>query len=184
MIVDLDDAHDENFDLPRLYELKAANPLFKLTVFAIPAKCSDAWLRLLPDWIEVWAHGWKHDTAIEAQHWTYAQTVMMMQAVLFGGRGSKYRFVCGFKAPGWQISDATYQALGDYGWMVADQPYNDHRRPEGLRTHRLGDGDHWHGHVQAYEGNGLEEAFPELLERVKAATEFQFVSEAVTPWQP
>jgi hypothetical protein len=92
------------------------------------------------------------------------------------------RFVCGFKAPGWQISDGCYHALLGADWWLADQPYNDHRRPPGLRVHRLGDGDHWHGHIQDVEGNGLAERFPELLERVRAAEGFQFVSEVVQQW--
>ena len=88
-------------------------------------------------------------------------------------------FVQGFKAPGWQISDGCYEVLLDRGWWVADQPYNDHRRPEGLRVHRLGDGDHWHGHIQNVCGNGLEETFPTVLDLVKNADSFQFISEAV-----
>jgi len=89
------------------------------------------------------------------------------------------RFVRVWKSPGWQISDGTYQALLDHGFAVADQPYNDHRRPAGLKCHRLGDGDHWHGHIQDVCGNGLSETFAQLLPLVSAAKSFEWISEVV-----
>jgi hypothetical protein len=87
-------------------------------------------------------------------------------------------FVNGFKAPGWQISDACYHVLKERGWWVADQHLEDQRRPAGLRTYFYEDGDRWHGHIQDVCGNGLQERWGELVDRVKCATEFRFASEA------
>jgi hypothetical protein len=57
-----------------------------------------------------------------------------------------------------------------------------------LFTHRIEPdyrttGDHWHGHIPNVCGNGIEETFPELLERVRQAESFELVSEAVSPWR-
>jgi hypothetical protein len=87
-------------------------------------------------------------------------------------------FVNGFKAPGWQISDACYHVLKERKWWVADQHLEDQRRPQGLPTYFYEDGDRWHGHIQNVCGNGLQERWGELVDRVKGATEFRFASEA------
>lgn len=172
MIVDFDDFWPGNERTDLLLQLKAANPLFKATLFAAPGLANDSFWEAVPGWLELAVHGWTHPTPLECANWSK----LRMQKCL---AATPACFVDGFKAPGWQISDGCYEALLERGWWVADQPYNDERRPTGLRVHRLDDGDHWHGHIQDVCGNGLQETFPELLERVKAATEFQFISEVV-----
>jgi hypothetical protein len=67
----------------------------------------------------------------------------------------------------------------DVGWWIADHPDNTARRPEGIRTHVVGDGDHIHTHVQNVCGNGLEETFPRLLEPSGTHASFELVSECV-----
>ena len=176
MIFDVDDLHEGHDRMDLLLRLKDANPAFKVTAFAPPALGSLDYWESLPDWIEIAVHGWHHGghgcpDPREAQHWTYEQAMDVLLAV-------PDRFVKGFKAPGWQISDGTYRALVEIDYWVADQHYNDHRRPAGLRVHCEGDGDHAHHHVQDVCGNGLAESFPALLERVRRAELFQFVSEA------
>lgn len=177
MIIDFDDFHETNHRLDLLSELHAANPAFRCTLFAVPALGTPAFWASVPDWCELVVHGWLHPDPREAENWTYDQAIDVLLAAPDG-------FVEGFKAPGWQISDGTYAALAELDWWVADQPYNDGRRPKGLRVHRLGDGDHWHGHIQNVCGNGLEETFPDLLDRVRRATSFELVSESVQPWLP
>jgi hypothetical protein len=180
MIVDFDDFHETNHRLDLLEQLHAANAAFRCTLFAIPGLGTDAFWDAVPDWCELAVHGWLHggpdcSDPREAENWTYDEAIDVMLA-------APARFVEGFKAPGWQISDGTFEALDGLGWWVADQPYNDGRRPEGLRVHRLGDGDHWHGHIQDVCGNGLAETFAALLERVRAAESFELISEVVAPW--
>lgn len=181
MICDWDDFHENNHRLDLLEVLKQANPAFKCTLFAIPTLGSDEFWASVPDWCELAMHGWHHgDPPVdggECKKWYAAEMHAAMQK-------KPERFVRGFRAPGWQISQACFIELAAADWWVADKDYNDWRRPKGLRVHRDGDGDHWHGHIQDVEGNGLEEAFAELLGRVREADSFQFVSEVVQPWVP
>lgn len=176
----------------RLRQLKAIRPDFCCTLFAVPApdvmgERGSVWGRHeldqrgmgdLPEWVEFAVHGWRHPDPWECSEWT----VDRMRAVI---AEIPSFYVHGFKAPGWQISDGCYEALIESGWWVADQAYNDHRRPAGLRAHILNVGpDHWHGHCQNVCGNGLEETWDEVVALVRAAPSFEFVSEAVRPWVP
>jgi hypothetical protein len=177
VIFDVDDLHEGHDRMDLLLQLKEANPAFRLTAFAPPALGTDAYWESLPDWVELAVHGYHHGgpgcpDALEAANWTYERACEVLDA-------KPVRFVNGFKAPGWQISDGTYQALAERGWWVADQHYNDHRRPVELRVHCEGDGNHSHHHVQNVCGNGLQETYTHLLARVREAERFQFVSEAV-----
>lgn len=177
MIFDTDDLFEGHDRLDLLVELKLANPLFRMTAFAVPGLGSDAYWESLPDWIELAAHGWKHPHPREAENWTYEEALEVLLC-------TPLRFVEGFKAPGWQISDGTYQACDELGWWIADQHYNDHRRPAGIRFHCEGDGEHLHTHVQDWGSNGLNESWPTILERVTAAKSFELISEVVRPWVP
>lgn len=152
-------------------------------MFAIPALGSEEFWRSTPEWIELAVHGWRHPHPREAAGWTYSEAMFVLSYC------SEF-FAHGFKAPGWQISYDTYQALIDSDWWVADHWENDHRRPKGIKAHvvsreaaNLIDPDHWHGHIPNVCGNGIEETFPALSERVLQATDFQFISEAVKPWR-
>lgn len=176
MIVDFDDFQEQEHRLDLLHELRAANGAFRCTLFAIPGNSSLGFWETVPDWCELAVHGWQHPHPREAENWTYEETVDVLLA-------APDRFVDGFKAPGWQISEGTYEALEALGYWVADQPYNDSRRPVGLRVHRLGDGDHWHGHIPDVCGNGISETFVELRQRVREASSFELISEVVQPWK-
>lgn len=175
MIFDTDDLYEGHDRMDLLLELKAANPAFRMTAFAVPGLGTDEYWDSLPDWIEVAVHGWLHPHPREAENWSYDRA---MQALLT----APTRFVDGWKSPGWQISDGTYRAVMELGWWVADHPDNRARRPIGIRCHELGDGDHVHTHVQNVCGNGLEETFPMLLERVAAAESFELISEVLATW--
>jgi hypothetical protein len=183
LVCDFDDFSAENHRYDLLLRLKAANPRFRCTVFAVPALGSDRFWEKVPRWIELAVHGWHHgwhdsppqDNPREAESWSEARMREVMEHPIV-----RTHFVNGFKAPGWQISDGCYYALRKAGWWVADQPYNNERRPHGLRYHLLGSENHWHGHIQNVCSNGLEETFPELLKRVQAEDEFRFVSEVLT----
>ena len=177
MIFDTDDLHEGHDRLDLLLRLKEANPLFRMTAFAVPRLGSDAYWESLPDWIELAMHGEYHGgpgcpDPREAEHWSYEKATEVLLA-------KPARMVRVWKSPGWQISDGTYEALYDLGWAVADQHYNDHRRPIGLPVHCEGDGDHVHTHCHNVCGNGLEETFPYLLDRVRNATSFELISEVV-----
>jgi len=173
LTVDLDDFHETNHKFNRLHRLKDINPLFRCTVFAVPGLGSASFWESVPRWIELAVHGWLHPDARECEHWTRQQTEELLDRDVV-----RRFFVNGFKAPGWQISDDTYTVLDERGWWVADQHLEDGRRPAGLRTYLYEDGDNWHGHIQDWGSNGLEESWPQLVERIKGETEFRFASEA------
>jgi hypothetical protein len=171
MIFDWDDFYESNARMDLLQELKDQRSDFRCTVFAVPGLGSAEFWESVPDWIELAVHGWVHPHPRESENWTYEEMDYFMSMV-------PPQFVQGFKAPGWQISDGSYQWLLDHGWWVADQAYNDTRRPAGLRVYKL-QGDSWHGHIQDVCGNGLEETFREVKGLVMEASEFKFVSEAL-----
>lgn len=172
MTFDFHDFTENSHKLNRFHQLKALNPLFRCTVFAIPASGSDAFWSSVPRWIELGVHGWDHHDTYECAEWTREE----MEACLDSEVVRKH-FVNGFCAPGWQISDACYQVLLERGYWVADQHLEDHRRPAGLRTYFYEDGG-WHGHINDWGSNGIEETWPELREAVINATDFTFASEA------
>jgi hypothetical protein len=177
--VDFDDFCESDHRLDLLQALRDVNPSFRCTLFAIPALGSDAFWNAVPEWCELAVHGWEHPHPREAENWTYLEAVKVLAR-------KPARFVEGFKAPGWQISDDTYRALMDFGWWVADHYENDERRPQGIHAHVIspaassgGDPDHWHGHIGNVCGNGIEETFGVLLPRVVEAESFQLISEVV-----
>lgn len=201
MIVDFDDfganhvisdqcqSHDCR---DKLLELKKINPKFKVTLFAIPCEMTDelaSWASANRLWVELAFHGFRHDSNYECEKMNYAEFDGWMK--YFNGYGEdglpRFRlaitddniFVRGFKAPGWQISDDIYVWLRNNGWWVADQEYNDARRPKDLPVYKIGE-DSWHGHTWDCVGNGIYETFPELSKKVAEAKEFKFVSEVVS----
>jgi hypothetical protein len=183
VIFDTDDLYEGHDNMALLLELKAANAAFRLSAFAPVGLCSDDYIESLPDWIEVIPHGYAHGDPPtdggEMRDWDYDRMCDLIHFV----ENASPRWQRGVKAPGWIISAGCYQALADHSWFLADQTYNDARRPLGLRVHCEGQGDHVHTHVQDVCGNGLRETFPYLLERVRTAESFELISEVVVPWQ-
>lgn len=173
MIVDVDDHSPGNDAMPWMHRLKTLNPAFKATLFAVPALGTWEFWDGHPDWIELVPHGHTHPDSYECSAWTYDR---MEQAIF----DKPPAFVDGWKSPGWQTSDAVYEALEDHGWWIADQHLEDGRRPPGLKVYFYEDGaDRAHHHVQDVCGNGLAETWDTLSARVAEATEFLFCSEAL-----
>jgi hypothetical protein len=174
-IFDFDDFHETNNRYDLLWRLKEINPEFRCTLFAVPALGSTDFWDGVPDWCELAVHGWLHPDPYECCNWEYERMADLIDVI-----DDEYPwFVRGYKAPGWQISNGCYQALLDRDWWVADQHLEDARRPKGLRTYFYEDGeDRWHGHIQDWGSNGMNETWGELSARVGAATSFQFASEA------
>lgn len=172
MTFDFDDFHEHEHKLNRLRQLKALNPLFRCTAFAIPGRGVDAFWDSIPRWIELAVHGWTHPDPYECANWSRDDMERCLDSEVV-----RKHFVNGFKAPGWQISDDCYRVLLERGWWVADQHLEDGRRPAGLRTYFYEDGG-WHGHVPDVCGNGIEETWPALCDAVRRTTEFRFCSES------
>jgi predicted deacetylase len=127
--------------------------------------------------VELAVHGFYHSSNYECEQLSYEEFASEMNGFI-ADTGIFRFFVKGFKAPGWQISDGAYEWLKDNGWWVADQAYNDDRRPEGLPVYKIGENS-VHTHTWNCVGNGIYELLPQLIEQVAEAKEFKFVSEVV-----
>jgi len=178
-VLDLDDAYPGNDRMELLCDLKRQVPGLRVTLFAIPGRCTREWVASLPPWVEIVPHGWRHETNRECEQW---KDQIMRHAL--ESLPHRPAWAEGFKAPGWQISDGCYAELERRGYWVADQPYNNHRRPPGLRAYLLGEPPagvrqiHGHvGHLNGHNANELEYLVPEIL--ACRDMEWRFVSEVV-----
>lgn len=162
-----------------LLVLKEINPHFKVTLFAVPAAMTIElleWCNKNRDWVEIAVHGWNHHSNYESLQWAEGRLRSIVQLPVI-----QYYFAKGFKAPGWQISDACYSDLVNAGFWIADQEYNDDRRPRELPVYKVGR-DSWHGHTWDCVDNGIYETFDRLKAAVHDCREFKFVSESL--WNP
>jgi len=172
VISDMCQSHDCRDALDKLHLI---NPAFKATLFAIPGEMTPElmdWCIHNNNWIELAVHGIYHYSNYECEKMSYDRFGGLMGSFI-----SDY-FVKGFKAPGWQISDDIYRWLLDHGWWVADQPYNDERRPKELPVYKVGDNS-IHTHTWNCVGNGIYEMYDQIADRIKDETEFKFISEVV-----
>jgi hypothetical protein len=178
IIVDLDDLHHGNVEdsIRRLERIREQVPGFLVTLFTIPGRMTLGDLKTVwaIPWISMVPHGFLHDSSRECEAWSrdrMAAAIDIYQAMGHMARG--------FKAPGWQISDGCYEALAAAGYWVADQTYNDSRRPASLpvylldnTTHKI----HGHlGHLGGHNANELEFITPAIL--AAAGSEFGFVKD-------
>jgi len=174
--LDLDDFCEPNQDWDLLEHIKRGVPGFKVTLFSIPAYCSQEFIvrmQAVP-WIDLVPHGWLHQTSRECENWSYERMRAAISHYERLGFTTK-----GWKAPGWQVSDGCYQALLDCGWWIADQAYNNHRRPAGLKAYILDRPERIHGHIGNWGGqntNTLANLVPELF--ALKDEEFGFVRDA------
>lgn len=175
VISDMCQSHDCR-DMLMLF--KEANPKFKATLFAILGEMTSELVRWCVDnreWIELAYHGAYHSSNYECEKMRYQDFDMYMKR--FEGIWG-HAFVKGFKAPGWMISDDIYRWLLDHGYWVADQSYNDDRRPKELPVYKVGDNS-IHTHTWDCVGNGVYELKNQILEQIKGVEEFKFISEVV-----
>lgn len=173
IILDLDDFCEDNNGLDMLFQLRAKVPNFKVNLFTIPGRCAMGFLNEVRklDWIDMIPHGFVHDTSREAQNWTYEKASKYLDFAEDLGMTK------GFKAPGWMISTPTYDALLERGYWVADQAYNNDRRPPELRAYILDQPWKVHGHIGhmgGHNANALELIYGDLL---KLRSEFKFIKD-------
>ena len=177
VISDVCQSHDCRDALDKLHW---ANLNFKVTLFAVPGEMTMElceWCKSNGAWVELALHGFYHKDNWECSKMTYDEFDNHMNE--FKDMIRTY-FGRGFKAPGWQISDDIYRWLKDNDMWVADQSYNNDRRPDDLKSYVISDETpHWHGHCWDCVGNGIYETFSQLKDTVTNATEFKFISEVV-----
>ncbi|MCK4500368.1 hypothetical protein KAU11_07715 [Candidatus Babeliales bacterium] len=153
-IVDADDFCEGNSGFETLRSIKHQVPDFKISLFTIVGKCSIEFLEKMSelDWIRLYPHGLYHKTSRECENWSYNESLEYLRMCeIFG----VYR-EC-FKAPGWQISDGMYKALDEKGWVVADQAYNNERRPKDLEAYILDSPNKLHFHIGHMGGHNVNE---------------------------
>ena len=179
LILDFDDFSEKNRGIFYLEILKKINPKFKVTLFTVPDKTSDKFIRLVEqyyDYIELVPHGYFHSYK-ECAGWDYELANKRLDEI-------EDRFsIKGFKAPFWETSKGLYAALSERGYWIADHDRNDRTRPNKIPCYKLGERS-WHGHIQNVCGNGLKERFGELTELVKKEKDFLFVSEYIGKLDP
>lgn len=159
-----------------LIPLHHANPNFKATLFAIPGEMTPELLKWSKeqDWVELAVHGFYHTSNYECQEMGLGEFGAYMQE--FKPMLDEF-FVKGFKAPGWQISDDAFSWLEHHDYWVADQSYNNDRRPD--MPVYLVNNNSVHTHTWNCVGNGVYELFDELMVKVKTNNHWKFVSEVV-----
>ena len=167
------DDFEANNILSMLQEVKKANPAFKISLFAIPKLGSDDfWNGFMEyDWIELCPHGLFHPTPRECQNWTYEQSLRYLDGIEHLGWAKI------FKAPGWQISDGMYKALVEKGYAVADQIYNNSRRPKELQTYLLDNSNKLHFHIGNLGGINQNDISKSIYFLKNLKGNFKFISE-------
>lgn len=189
IISDVCQSHDCRDVLDKLHY---ANPLFKATLFTIPGEVTYellGWCKANESWIQLAWHGFYHRTNYECAEMSYEE---------FDANMKKFKvfedyFVKGFKAPGWQISDDIYKWLVDNKFWVADQSYNNDRRPKELPAYVNNNGRFnvhlngiisddipaYHSHTWDTVGNGIYERFEDIKSVISNIGSFKFISEAI-----
>lgn len=185
IISDMCQSHDCRDQLLRLKEIRGD---FKATLFAIPAEMTfelASWCHENNNWVELAWHGFGHTSNYECEKMSYE---------MFGWWVEEYKknipmidllFKNIFRAPGWQISTEAMQWLTDHDWILADQSYNDDRRPKvnvWRNNNNVFDANGeevpaYHGHTWNVGWNGIYEDFDKVDELVRQAVDFKFVSE-------
>lgn len=162
-VLDFDDLCDSNDKWDVLLRLKDKQPLLKVTLFAIPTRCSEALLAKYEgarDWIELAIHGWRH-ARHECLAWTSQETEDKLNASL----AIYPHFAKVFKAPNWETCDEVYEGCRKADVAIADHVRNIEILPSGVKHYiynvRLRNDAYrrMHGHLQPWAGTGLDEAF-------------------------
>lgn len=161
-----------------LVELKAINPDFKATLFAIPGEMTaelSAWAQMNKDWIELAVHGFFHQSNYECSELIYEDMAFFMDEF----KDILKYFVKGFKAPGWQIGDDVRRWIKDNDYWLADHVDNGQKRLEfPMKTYVVGENS-VHTHTWDCVGNGVYELREQLKEEVKNTKDWKFVSEVI-----
>ena len=187
-ILDFDDLCDTNDPFDTLVRLRERDKGFKVTLFAIPTRCSQALLdkySFIGDWCHLGVHGWRH-ARHECLGWTSEETAdKLARALAIYPRFSRI-----FKAPNWELDNEVYKGCTEAGFAVADHIRNIEILPpeqahymynirlRGDKFSRL------HGHIQSWGGTGLTENAngnginPAYL--LPVGTEYAFCTDAVT----
>lgn len=140
------------------------------------------------DWIEIAMHGFSHTLGEFDCKYQKAMTMLTAAENLWNEVGLKYKKI--FRAPYWQYSYDSLNALKDKGYVVATDRNNPIAVPEGLKTYTY----NWsmeekrpqgidiikgHGHAYSTGGsrNGIDICYPNIIKQIPAGAKFKTISE-------
>lgn len=193
VVIDFDDLATGNDRLDILLKLKERDPGFKVTLFAIPARCDDVLLKRYDTekgWIQLGVHGFRHSRH-EALGWMQDEAEDKLERAM-----RIYPFAPIFKAPNWTMTDEVYAACIRKGFGIADHLENtgidrdtgDSIIPIGTPVYiynlhlRHDSYIRLHGHIQNWNHTGLEDNY-EQWSGPEVGSDYLFVTEALAPWQ-
>lgn len=174
LVVDLDDFCEENTDWDLILKLKKAVPNLKLNLFTIPGKCSWQFIEEMRkiEWINLLPHGHIHSSSRECENWSYPASKYHLQSLEREG------WIKIWKSPGWQTSDNLFMVLKELDWVIADQEYNNERRPQGLRAYLLDSPYKIHGHIGHWGGGFNSNSLQLIFDSIAGLKgEFAFINE-------
>ena len=180
--VDFDDLYDEIADrsLGHLLALKEKYPAFACTLFTIPDRTSDETIAKFKPypWIALAPHGWRH-TGGECLAWPAHEAEAKI--LLAKERGIDAPV---FRAPGWLINRATYEACRDLNIVVADHSENFLAVP-GTKVYRYNDPAWRANDVTPVHGHLTDCAVDNFIENMLADNRLSFADKAefVQPWE-
>lgn len=183
--IDLDDFTGHRLHLfYKLVKLKKMVPGLKVTLFCIPAACTEPILQEVSqfDWVELQQHGWSHGL-YECKTLKYDDAVALLK------RGQNKYYGKGFKAPNWLMSGEFFRAAQDLGYWLAIHPKQVKIAEEyNVKTYLFNSTilNPWNapiikatGHMEKCVCNdSIEDSWNNLLQIPKNAI-FKFVSEVV-----
>jgi len=182
VVFDLDDLCDEFDPWFELQGLKEMWPGLKVTLFAIPSRCSTGLLEKYGelDWVELGVHGYHHSSR-ECGVWNTDEAQSKLDEVEEFWPGAKV-----FKAPGWKKNVDVDDVLHERGWIIADHIVEapDWSALEALRYVYNAQDQYTaiHGHTWETSGNGPGD-WLEMFGDVDEDAEFLFISEVAAPFE-
>jgi len=167
--LDFDDFGEKNSRLDWFWRLHKEFPHFKVNLFAIPwDNQRKEWMKYIQklDWIQLCVHGFYHENNEE------------VEKGMLGAYCPDRGFAKVYRAPFWQLSDKMYNLLKKLDYKIMLHP-DDPR--EGIKYNwNIKDSPPYldilygHGHIQDTQGNGLVEAFENIL-KLPINTKFKFL---------
>lgn len=179
-VVEFDDYCDATVNtLSILQSIKAQEPEFVATLFAIPKRCSPqtiARAKALP-WLHLAPHGWRH-TRGECLGWSHDEA----RAKILAARDMGIDAPC-FKAPAWLIDQEVYDVCEELGYVVCDHA-DYYIRDHSCRVYRYNDPANrarkttvTHGHLTPVAGNWIKDMAED------GRLSFAHGSKFLTPWE-
>jgi SAM-dependent methyltransferase len=179
IVFDLDDLCDDFDPWFELEALKERFPGLKVTLFAIPSRCSPGLLEKYGEleWVELGVHGYHH-SSMECATWGSEETLSKLEELEEWWPGVKL-----FKAPGWIKNKHVDRALEKRGWSLADHiGHIEEWEAPRLRRYVYNGSDgitSIHGHTWDCSGNGPSD-WAEMFRDIPDDSLFEFVSEHCT----